>query len=68
MKKLSTEYQEEYIKSLMARMTEKELSELIALAESYYCPQDLASARSEAKEIIRIRNDMDARLAAYRNR
>lgn len=64
---MSKEYKEEYMKSLMSGMTEEELNKLFALAESYYLPANLLVAKSEARQVIKLREDMDARLAAYRN-
>ncbi|URC22448.1 hypothetical protein KAMAJI_00130 [Serratia phage vB_SmaM-Kamaji] len=65
--KISTEYDEEYMKSMMYHMTEKELAAVIALAESCYIPEDLALMQADAREVIRIRESIDRRLAEYRD-
>lgn len=61
------EYREEYLKSMMNRLQPHVVNEIMHSVESHLSVDDTLECQYEARAIIRIRQDMDRRLAEYRD-
>lgn len=61
-----SEYDIEYLKAMMSRLDSNAVQYILDLVETFLSNDEILESKYEAKQIVRMREDIDARLKEYR--